>query len=80
LPYLKAEVLYAVQHEMALNLCDVLIRRTHVIYETQDGGVGQAQAVAELIAPLLGWGEGEVKRQVANYATQVALTRRWRPE
>jgi glycerol-3-phosphate dehydrogenase len=80
LPYLMAETLYAVQHEMALTLCDVLIRRTHVIYETWDGGVGQARAVAELMAPRLGWDEVEIERQVAAYGAQVALTRDWRKE
>ena len=78
LPYLMAEVLYAVQHEMALTLCDVLIRRTHVIYETWDGGADQARAVAELMALRLGWDEVEIRRQVAAYAAQVALTRDWR--
>jgi len=78
LPYLMAEVLYGVQHEMALTLCDVLIRRTHVIYETLDGGGEQARAVAELMAPRLGWDEVEIKRQVAAYAAQVALTQQWR--
>jgi len=67
-----------VQHEMALTLCDVLIRRTHVIYETRDGGLDQARAVAELMAPRLGWDEAEIERQVADYTAQVALTQQWR--
>jgi glycerol-3-phosphate dehydrogenase len=73
-----AEALYAVRHEMALTLCDVLIRRTHVIYETWDGGMEQARAVAELMAPRLGWDEVEIEHQVAGYAAQVALTQDWR--
>ena len=78
LPYLMAEALYAVQHEMALTLCDVLIRRTHVIYETRGGGMECARTVAGLIAPRLGWDEAEIGRQVADYAAQVALTQAWR--
>jgi glycerol-3-phosphate dehydrogenase len=78
LPYLTAEPLYAVQHEMALTLCDVLIRRTHVIYEAKGGGLQRARAVAELMAPRLGWNDAQIERQVADYAAQVALTRRWR--
>jgi glycerol-3-phosphate dehydrogenase len=77
-PYLMAEALYAVHHEMALTLDDVLVRRTHVIYETEDGGIGRARAVAELMAPRLGWDEMEIERQVAAYASQVDLTRDWR--
>ncbi len=77
LPYLIAEALYAVQHEMALTLCDLLIRRTHVIYEAWGGGLEQARAVAELMASRLGWDEAEIKHQVETYAAQVALTRKW---
>jgi glycerol-3-phosphate dehydrogenase len=77
-PYLMAEVPYAVHHEMALTLSDVLMRRTHVIHETRDGGLSRALAVAELMAPLLGWDKLEVDRQIHDYACQVALTQRWR--
>lgn len=78
LPYVMAEVLHAVHHEMALTVADVLMRRTHVIYETWSGGVGRARAVAELMASSLGWSEPEIDRQVAAYTSQVALTQRWR--
>ena len=78
LPYLMAEVAYAVQHEMALTLSDVLIRRTHVIYEVRDGGLPRAPAVAKLMAERLGWDEMERERQVAEYAEQVLLTQAWR--
>ena len=80
LPYLMAEVAYAVQHEMALTLADVLIRRTHVIYEVRDGGLPRAPAVADLMAERLGWDEAETARQVADYERQVALTQAWREE
>jgi glycerol-3-phosphate dehydrogenase len=77
-PYLMAEVLYAVQHEMALTLCDALIRRTHVIYEARDGGLGRARTIAGLMAPRLGWDGEEIERQVNAYAAQVVLTQGWR--
>ena len=80
LPYLMAEVAYAVQHEMALTLADVLIRRTHVIYEVRGGGLPCAPAVANLMAERLGWDEAEREREVADYARQVALTQAWREE
>ncbi|GAB4399989.1 MAG: glycerol-3-phosphate dehydrogenase/oxidase [Anaerolineales bacterium] len=78
LPYLMAEVLYAVQHEMALSLSDVLIRRTHVIYEVPDGGADRARAVAELLAPRLGWAAADMERELGEYSRQVALTQAWR--
>jgi len=78
LPYLMAEVPYGVHHEMAVRLTDVLMRRTHLIYETPSGGLERARAVAGLMATRLGWDEPEVDRQVSDYAAQVALTQAWR--
>ncbi|MBN1953784.1 MAG: glycerol-3-phosphate dehydrogenase/oxidase [Anaerolineae bacterium] len=80
LPYLMAEALYAIQHEMALTLNDILIRRTHVIYEIRGGGLDRARAVAEAVAPRQGWGLPEIERQIDDYAAQVALTRAWEEE
>lgn len=77
-PYLMAEVLYAVQHEMAVSLADVLVRRTHVIYEVPDGGKGRAEAVARLLAPRLGWTAEDVARELGAYECLVALTQAWR--
>jgi glycerol-3-phosphate dehydrogenase len=73
-----AEVAYAIQHEMALTLSDVLIRRTRVIYEVRDGGLDRAPAVAALMAERLGWDEEERARELAEYERQVALTQAWR--
>ncbi len=78
LPYIRAEVHYAVEHEMALSLADVLIRRTHVIYETFDAGLPQARDVAALMAEKLGWDAAEQERQVVEYERQVSLTRGFR--
>jgi glycerol-3-phosphate dehydrogenase len=79
-PYLMAEVPYAVHNEMALTLSDVLVRRMHLIYETRGGGLSRARAVAEVMAPLLGWDQSEIDRQVSDYTSEVALTQRWREE
>ena len=55
LPYIAAELVWGVTHEMACTLGDLLIRRTHVAFETRDQGVGVAAAAARQLAPLLGW-------------------------
>jgi glycerol-3-phosphate dehydrogenase len=52
---IRAEVIRAVRWEHALTLSDVLVRRTHVAFETRDHGLASAPVVAELMAPLLGW-------------------------
>jgi glycerol-3-phosphate dehydrogenase len=55
LPYIMGEMVYAVEHELARTLGDLLIRRTRLAFETADHGLAVAPAVAELVAPLLGW-------------------------
>jgi glycerol-3-phosphate dehydrogenase len=47
--YLAAEVVYAVSHEGALTVADVLERRTGIVQETPDRGARAAAAVAELM-------------------------------
>ncbi len=78
LPYLRAEALHAVRHEMAVTLEDVLSRRTHVLDQTRDQGLEVAAEVAALMATDLGWSDQEQVRQVDLYRQVVAQTRRWR--
>jgi len=72
--YLVAEVLYAATHEGALDLEDVLARRTHVAIETRDHGVRAAEVAARLVSPALGWDEARIQRSVASYRSLVAAT------
>ena len=62
--YLKVEAKYAVSHEGALHLDDILARRTRISIDTWDRGDAAAQEVAELVAPLLGWDAAAVDREV----------------
>ena len=72
LPYIAAELHYAVEQEMALTLGDLLIRRLHLAFETRDHGVAVATAAARTVGPLLGWSEKENAAQVAAYAAEVS--------
>lgn len=69
--YLRAEVVYAVSHEAARHLDDVLARRTHVSIETWDRGARAATDVAELMAGALGWTNEHVEREVAYYHKRI---------
>ena len=80
LPYIWAEVPHATQHEMALTLSDVLIRRTHIIHEDRDQGIECASEVAALMGRYLGWNATEVERQIERYHQQVKLTRAFQGE
>jgi hypothetical protein len=53
--YLRAEVAYAVTHEGALHVTDVLARRVRLLIESADSGASVAPEVAAIMAPLLGW-------------------------
>ncbi len=57
LHYLGVEALYAVRHEMAGSVADVLDRRTRASLRDARGAAAAARRVAELIGPELGWDE-----------------------
>lgn len=78
LPYLRAEVIFAAENEMALTLCDVLMRRTHTLYESGDGVLLQAGAIAAELGARLKWDDARMQREVAEYEIQVARTRAFR--
>ena len=61
--YLAAEVVYAVTHEGARHLDDVLTRRTRISIETFDRGIHCARPVAELMAGELGWDQAAARRR-----------------
>ncbi|KZM71717.1 glycerol-3-phosphate dehydrogenase/oxidase [Nocardia terpenica] len=69
---LAAEVVYAVTHEGALHLDDILTRRTRMSIELADRGVAAAPEIARLIAPHLGWDEATTEREVTRYRDRVA--------
>jgi glycerol-3-phosphate dehydrogenase len=63
-PYLLAEVAYAVTHEGALHLDDVLTRRTRISIETAHRGVAAAPVVAEVMGEILGWDGDTMAREI----------------
>jgi glycerol-3-phosphate dehydrogenase len=73
--YLRAEAVYAASHEGARHLDDVLARRTRISIETFDRGTGVVDEVARLVAPVLGWSEEQVEREVAHYVKRVEAER-----
>ena len=82
--YLWAEVRYAVTHEGALHIDDIVSRRLRVAIEFADRGVAAARPIAEFVAPLLGWDSADIEREVARFtehteaelAAEAALTDR----
>lgn len=62
--YINAEIVYAVTHEGARHLEDVLGRRTRITMEYGHRGLDSAESVAKLIAQYLDWDEDRVRSEV----------------
>lgn len=73
--YLRVEAWYAAAHEGARDLDDVLSRRTRIAMETADRGETAAEAVAPLIAAVLGWTDDETAAAIARYRAWVRAQR-----
>jgi len=56
---------------MARTVSDLLIRRTHLAFETRDHGRSIAPAAAEIVAPLLGWDEATKRARISEYDADV---------
>ncbi|MEV0360355.1 glycerol-3-phosphate dehydrogenase/oxidase [Nocardia sp. NPDC050697] len=69
--YLQVEAVYAVAAEGALHLDDILARRTRISIEYPHRGAACAEQVARLVAPILGWDEAEIDREISTYQARV---------
>ncbi|MBF6240628.1 glycerol-3-phosphate dehydrogenase [Nocardia otitidiscaviarum] len=69
--YIGAEAVYSATHEGALHLDDILTRRTHISIEVADRGLRAAAAIAELVAPHLGWDAERTSAEVNRYNDRV---------
>ena len=70
-PYLGAEVAYAVEREMAVTLGDVLIRRTHAAFETPDHALAAAPRVADIMARHCAWDAARQRREMKSYEEEI---------
>jgi glycerol-3-phosphate dehydrogenase len=67
LPYVKAEVVWAVRREMARTIEDILARRTRALFLNARAALEMAPAVAELMAVELGWDQVAKGEQLADF-------------
>lgn len=70
LPHVKAEIVYAARHEMAITLADALIRRTRLAILAGAVSLDCAPVAAELMANELGWDEAEKARQLEAFSAE----------
>ena len=71
LPYVGAEILYAVTHEGALSVSDVMNRRTRINFEAPDQGRSILETVAEIMAKPLGWSKADMKKSISEYISEI---------
>ncbi|MGO4417025.1 glycerol-3-phosphate dehydrogenase C-terminal domain-containing protein, partial [Cupriavidus sp. KB_39] len=73
LPHTEAEVVYAVRHELAGTVDDVLSRRMRARLMARDASAHAAPRVGQILQAELGLSESAVARQVSDYLAAVAL-------
>ena len=73
--YLAVEIVYAVSHEGARHIDDVLARRTRISIETWDRGDRVAEIAADLMAAELGWDDATRRQEIELYRRRVAAER-----
>jgi glycerol-3-phosphate dehydrogenase len=78
LPYVWAEVDFAVEHDLARTVDDVLSRRAPLLLVGRDQGLDVCERVADRIAALRSLPADERARQLATYRKVVADSRRFR--
>lgn len=73
LPYTEAEVVYAIRHEMATTVEDVLSRRMRTRLMARDASARAADRAAQLLKTESGLGDAEAAAQVTAYRAALAL-------
>jgi len=63
----KAELWYAIHHEMSISLCDYLIRRTGRLYFQRQELGNLYPILAEMMGELLDWDESKTLREMAKF-------------
>ncbi len=67
LPYIKAEIIFAVQNEMCMTIEDALARRTRALFLDAEAAIQSAQKVAVIMANEMNKDESWIKEQVASF-------------
>lgn len=70
-PYIKAEVIYGVQHEMVVMPRDFLARRIRLEITDWKETLNCLPVVAELMSGPLGWNEAEKQLQINRYSAEL---------
>jgi glycerol-3-phosphate dehydrogenase len=72
LPYRMGAMTWAIEEELACTLGDLLIRRTHIAFETRDNGRAAARRVADAVASTFDWDATRRDRELERYDAEVS--------
>lgn len=67
LPFIKAEIIWAVQHEMSMTVEDVLSRRTRALLLDAKAAIESAPLVASIMAKEMNKDDNWIKKQIDNF-------------
>ncbi len=70
--YLRAEIVYAITHEGALHLDDLMMRRTRMVYEFVNEATDALPEVAAIAQAALGWSDEQTAHEVDLYRKRAA--------
>ncbi|MGL4338822.1 MAG: FAD-dependent oxidoreductase [Rhodoglobus sp.] len=68
--YLRAEIVYAITHEGAAHLDDLMMRRTRMVYEYPNEAMDALPEVVALAQETLGWSDTQTERESKLYHEQ----------
>ncbi|MEE9170798.1 MAG: glycerol-3-phosphate dehydrogenase/oxidase [bacterium] len=78
LPFIWAQLPYAIEHEMTISLDDFLIRRTHLFSLDLNQGREVVVEIASRMGQILNWSEDDKRQHIQKYLTKVELAQRFR--
>ena len=64
-PFIKAEVVFAAEHEYATTIVDVLARRTRIAFLNANEAEAVIPVIADIMAPILNWSSSKKTAQIA---------------
>lgn len=79
-PTIRAQLLHAVRREMAVTLCDVLVRRTSIFHGVTGHAVPEAPTMVDLLGEELGWSASRKAKELAEYLHEISLAMAFRDE
>jgi glycerol-3-phosphate dehydrogenase len=72
---ISAEAVYCAQHEMVMQLPDLLQRRTRLALTDPAAGIGSQACSAAILGGALGWSSETSEAQISNHRAEVELER-----